>query len=55
MGGVVNYATYAIAVATWDFARAHPVIGVAAGSVAGLAVNFHLSRRLVFRGESVGS
>jgi putative flippase GtrA len=49
LGGLVNYATYALLVARLDPVTAWPVLGVAAGSLAGLAFNFTLSRRLVFR------
>jgi putative flippase GtrA len=49
IGGLVNYGTYAILVSSYAVAAAHPIIGVAAGSVAGLAVNFCLSRYVVFR------
>ena len=31
-----------------DFVRTYPVLGVAAGSIAGLSVNFTLSKFLVF-------
>jgi putative flippase GtrA len=48
-GGLVNYATYAALVLAADTVRAIPALGVAAGSVAGLAVNFALNRWLVFR------
>jgi len=51
IGGVVNYTTYAALVATLPFVALHPWLGVAAGSLAGLAVNFTLSRRLVFTGS----
>jgi putative flippase GtrA len=47
-GGLINYAVYAILVDRFDFVSIWPVIGVAAGSVAGLVTNFSLSRRLVF-------
>ncbi len=47
-GGLVNYATYAALVMSYDFARVQPWIGVAAGSISGLLVNFILNRRLVF-------
>jgi putative flippase GtrA len=30
-------------------AAAHPVLGVAAGSIAGMFINFVVSRRFVFR------
>jgi putative flippase GtrA len=49
IGGVVNYVTYALLVATFATAAAYPTIGVAAGSLAGLVVNFIASRRVVFR------
>ncbi|MCC6469579.1 MAG: GtrA family protein [Alphaproteobacteria bacterium] len=48
-GGLVNYATYAALVLASDLVRAMPALGVAAGSVAGLVVNFSLNRWLVFR------
>jgi len=50
MGGLVNYATYAVLVTFHATVAAHPVIGVAAGSVAGLLLNFTASRYVVFRG-----
>lgn len=55
VGGAVNYTTYAILV-TWSaVAATHPVLGVAAGSIAGLAVNFLLSRHVVFKGNASGA
>lgn len=48
VGGLVNYATYAALVSSSQTVAAWPILGVAAGSVAGLTVNFTLSRRLVF-------
>lgn len=49
VGAVANYATYA-ALVTWvEAARDYPVIGVAAGSLAGLSFNFTASKRWVFR------
>jgi putative flippase GtrA len=50
-GGLVNYATYAYLVTVYTIAATYPVLGVAAGSVVGLTVNFCLSRYLVFRGR----
>lgn len=55
VGGLVNYATYAILVTWVSTATAHPVFGVAAGSIAGLAVNFLLSRRVVFKETESGA
>jgi putative flippase GtrA len=49
VGGLLNYGTYALLVAGVPLVRAHPVLGVAAGSLAGLGTNFVLSRRVVFR------
>ncbi len=47
-GFVLNRGTYA-ALVTWvPLCAAQPVFAVAAGSVAGMFVNFALSRRLVF-------
>jgi len=51
LGFAVNYGTYTLLVSHWSLAAAHPVIGVAAGSLAGMAGNFLLSRRFVFRPE----
>jgi putative flippase GtrA len=51
IGGLVNYLSYAAAVVMSDLVTQFPTIGVAIGSVAGLAVNFTLSRRLVFKGN----
>lgn len=51
IGGLVNYATYALLVTVNPTVAAFPVLGVAAGSVAGLTLNFSLSRYLVFRGR----
>ena len=48
-GFAVNYGTYALMVWQWPLVREWPVIGVAAGSVAGLAVNYLSSRFWVFR------
>lgn len=48
VGGTVNYIAYAALVTTLPFVTANPWLGVAAGSLAGLAVNFTLSRRMVF-------
>lgn len=49
-GFAFNYGTYAALVATVALVAQHPVIGVAAGSLAGMLVNFLLSRRFVFGG-----
>lgn len=48
-GFVLNRGTYAILVTFVAAAAQQPVIATAAGAVAGMFVNFSLSRRLVFR------
>ena len=48
-GFVLNRGTYAILVTYFAAAADQPVIATAAGSMAGMFVNFGLSRRLVFR------
>jgi putative flippase GtrA len=49
VGFVLNRGTYAILVTFVAVAAAQPVIATAAGSMAGMFVNFNMSRRLVFR------
>ncbi len=50
-GFAVNYATYAAITAWTDVGARHLVLGVAAGSLAGMTINFVLNRQLVFRGN----
>jgi putative flippase GtrA len=50
VGFALNYGTYAVMVATLPVVTANPILGVAAGSIAGMFTNFVLSRRVVFRG-----
>jgi putative flippase GtrA len=47
-GGAVNYGVYAAYISMHAASSAVPAIGVALGSIAGMFVNFYLSRRLVF-------
>jgi putative flippase GtrA len=49
VGGLVNYSVYAALVSASPLVASMPVIAVCAGSIAGLAVNFTLSRKFVFR------
>lgn len=49
LGFACNYGTYVLLVRHWTVAGTHPVVAVAAGSIAGLAGNFLLSRRFVFK------
>jgi putative flippase GtrA len=48
VGFAFNYGTYAVLIAFVPAVAAAPVIGVAAGALAGMAGNFILSRRFVF-------
>ncbi|HBK07080.1 MAG TPA: GtrA family protein [Acetobacteraceae bacterium] len=49
VGFVLNRGTYALLVTFVAAAADQPVIATAAGAVAGMFVNFSLSRRVVFR------
>jgi putative flippase GtrA len=49
LGFVLNRGTYAALVTFSPVCADNPVLAVAAGCLAGLATNFSLSRRLVFR------
>lgn len=50
-GGLVNYLMYATLVTFNAAAHNHPVLGIAAGSLAGMVFNFTVSKLLVFRKE----
>lgn len=49
LGGAVNYGVYAALLLCWPLASRHPVLGVAGGSLAGMAINLLSTRLLVFR------
>ncbi len=49
IGGAVNYGVYAAIVTFSALGAAYPVLGVAAGSAAGLIFNFAVSKYWVFR------
>jgi putative flippase GtrA len=51
LGFAMNYGTYAALIAFVPMVAAHPVLGVAAGAIAGMFGNFVLSRHLVFRAK----
>jgi putative flippase GtrA len=51
LGFACNYGTYAALLGSVPLVAAHPVLGVAAGSLAGLLGNFLLARRFVFSGS----
>lgn len=48
IGFVLNRGTYALLVTFMPLAAAEPVIAIGAGAIAGMFVNFTLSRRMVF-------
>ena len=48
VGFAMNYGTYAALIIFVPLVAAHPVLGVAAGAIAGMFGNFVLSRQLVF-------
>ena len=48
-GGTTNYVLYAILVFSVSPVQSWPILGVAAGSIVGLAVNFTLARWWVFK------
>ncbi|MFQ3623522.1 MAG: GtrA family protein [Acetobacteraceae bacterium] len=49
IGFAVNRGTYAALIAVLPPAREHPVLAVAAGSIAGMGVNFVTARQIAFR------
>ncbi|MCB1679069.1 MAG: GtrA family protein [Halioglobus sp.] len=49
MGGLVNYAVFALLVSAVALVRDHPSLGVVAGTSAGLGFNFFVSHRLIYR------
>ncbi|WP_313919291.1 GtrA family protein [Tahibacter sp.] len=51
-GFAVNYATYAALYTFFAVVQKYPELGVAAGSVAGLAVNYASSRWWIYRRDS---
>ena len=50
VGGLVNYGVYAALIYWSETVRAWPVIGIAAGSLAGLLFNYSGAKKLVFGG-----
>ena len=52
VGGVINYAAYAVAIESWDLARRHPELGVALGSIAGMMINYWSAKTMVFARKS---
>jgi len=48
VGGGVNYLVYAVAVVQVPIVREYLIVGVALGSIAGLAINFLANKHWVF-------
>ncbi|CAM6192273.1 TPA: GtrA family protein [Enterobacter hormaechei] len=51
-GGAVNYGLYSWLITSYRIVFEHPVIGVAAGSIAGMFVNLATSKLILFRKEA---
>ncbi len=49
VGGVANYGLYAALIYLVVLVQNWPILGVAAGSLAGLAINFTLAKNWIFR------
>lgn len=49
VGFVLNRGTYAALVTFSDTAATQPVLAIAAGTAAGMLINFHFARAVVFR------
>jgi putative flippase GtrA len=49
IGGIANYSVYAVLVYKNAQVSMYPVLGVAVGSLAGMSVNFILSRSVLFK------
>jgi putative flippase GtrA len=54
IGFAANYGTYAALVAWTEIGARHLVLSVAAGSVAGMFINFVVARQVIFRPARAG-
>jgi putative flippase GtrA len=54
-GAALNLGTYYMLIDSSALVRQAPVIGVAAGSLAGLVINYLVARRYVFRGTTLAA
>jgi len=52
VGGAVNYAVFALMIATIPITAAYPVLALAAGSLSGVSFNFTAYRCYVFRTDA---
>ncbi|EEP93573.1 hypothetical protein yaldo0001_40510 [Yersinia aldovae ATCC 35236] len=53
-GGVINYGLYSWLITAYKIVLENPIIGIAAGSIAGMVVNLATSRFILFR-KDIGS
>lgn len=49
VGGALNYGAYVLSLQAFDAVRSEPALGVAIGSLTGLAVNFLSARRILHK------
>lgn len=53
-GASINLGLYYLLIHTSALVVAHPVLGVAAGSLSGLSINYIVARLYIFRTQGVG-
>jgi putative flippase GtrA len=49
LGGAANYSAYLWLILHYPVVNSHPILGVAAGSIAGMFINYATSRFIIFR------
>jgi putative flippase GtrA len=52
LGGAVNYATYTWLLLSYEHVQSHPFLGVSAGSLAGMFLNYSTSKFFLFKKNS---
>lgn len=52
LGGAANYATYTWLVIAFEYVHSNPFLAVAAGSLAGMFLNYSTSKFVIFRKNS---
>jgi putative flippase GtrA len=52
LGGAVNYVTYIWLVIAYEYVKSNPFLAVAAGSLAGMFLNYSTSKFVLFRKNS---
>ncbi len=51
VGGFANYSTFIILFNSFHLVKLYPVIGIAAGSISGLFINFGLSQYVLYKNK----